>query len=119
MTEMDNWIPSHDVHPWNEKILIYASQNGTHKARYKVRKYSSLGCYPIFYLTADNGCLCPQCVEDNIAEACNGGGDWRVVVHDVNYEDPYLYCDHCGERIESAYADDPDTEIDCIEEFVI
>jgi hypothetical protein len=24
---------------------------------------------------------------------------------DVNWEDPSLYCDHCGARIESAYAE--------------
>jgi hypothetical protein len=24
---------------------------------------------------------------------------------DVNWEDPDLFCDHCGNRIESAYAE--------------
>jgi hypothetical protein len=30
---------------------------------------------------------------------------WRVVACDTNWEDGELYCDHSGERIESAYAE--------------
>jgi hypothetical protein len=30
---------------------------------------------------------------------------WRVVACDTNWEDASLYCDHSGERIESAYAE--------------
>jgi hypothetical protein len=29
-----------------------------------------------------------------------------VVVLVINYEDGELFCDHCNERIESAYAED-------------
>ena len=31
---------------------------------------------------------------------------WRVDGCEVNWEDPALYCDHTGARIESAYAED-------------
>ena len=66
-------------------------------------KYTSVGCYPIFYVDGAHACvLCPQCVEkeeidgrlpDDISEA-------------VNWEDPHLYCDECSNRIESAYAEE-------------
>ena len=40
---------------------------------------------------------------DSIANNHHDG--WRVVAEDVNWEDDTLFCDNCGERIESAYAD--------------
>jgi len=41
-------------------------------------------------------------VESIKAEAYNG---WKVIGHDVNWEDPWLTCDHCEAYIESAYAE--------------
>ncbi len=76
--------------------------------------YSSYGCYPLFYIFADGGCICPKCVNANIAEIdeankgkrrFNSHGGWAIDAVDVNYEDADLRCDHCGERIESAYAE--------------
>ena len=88
----------------------YRFEDGT------VRRYTSRGCYPIFYVTADDGVLCATCVEaetEAIAEADATGDDqWRLIAADVNWEDTRLYCDHCDERIESACAepDENDTE---------
>jgi hypothetical protein len=31
---------------------------------------------------------------------------WLLVGDDVNYEDCSLYCDHCNEKIPSAYGED-------------
>ena len=31
---------------------------------------------------------------------------WEVIVADINYEDNMLYCDHCSQRIDSAYGDE-------------
>lgn len=64
----------------------------------------------MFYLTSDCGDLCPACVQENLSE-CAGTADewedpqWFVVRHGVNWEDPHLHCDNCGDRIESAYAE--------------
>jgi len=69
--------------------------------------YAWPGGYPLFAVTDDGRCLCPTCCKDNadiIASSYKGDG-WRVVGQDVNWEDPQLYCDHCSERIESAYAE--------------
>lgn len=64
----------------------------------KLAKYTSFGCYPLFYLTADNSCLCADCANaESLAD---------LVACDANWEDPNLTCDGCSERIESAYAED-------------
>lgn len=64
-------------------------------------KFTSFGCYPIFYVTRKGECLCPACA----LEAENEDEDPPVAT-DANWEDPDLYCDGCSERIESAYAED-------------
>jgi len=71
-------------------------------------KYAWPGGYPMFVVTTDGGALCVDCVR----------AEWRAIAHstvtaahdgwdaagsDVNWEDPDLDCDHCGEKIESAY----------------
>jgi hypothetical protein len=74
--------------------------------------YAWPGGYPVYFVTADGGALAFKTVEaeyDTIADAINDddtNGGWRVVAADVNWEDPELYDDHTGERIESAYAED-------------
>jgi len=65
----------------------------------ELRKYTDVGCYPVFYVDKDNSCLCADCANNNDEEV------FPLVAADVNWEDPELYCDECGERIESAYAD--------------
>lgn len=68
-----------------------------------VPKYSSVGCYPVFYLTADNSVLCPECVEENLEQCCDKDDpQWFVVDSDANWESQ-MCCDHCSEDIESAY----------------
>ena len=73
------------------------------------RPYAWPGGYPLFAITNDGGCLCHKCVKDNyriIRESqrddCRDG--WQVEAIEVNYEDSNLYCDHCNDTIESAYA---------------
>jgi hypothetical protein len=89
-------------HPNNPAIMMLDSRSPLPQ----VAKYSGVGCYPVFYVTADGGVLSAAAVEENL-EACCDPDDpgWFVVGHDANWENPDLYCDHTGERIESAYAD--------------
>lgn len=73
-------------------------------------RFTSVGCYPLFFLTDDGATLDPRTVREEIwriARAVRDGaaGGWRVVAVDVNWEDPDMYDDHTGERIESAYAE--------------
>jgi hypothetical protein len=69
------------------------------------------GGYPLFFICDDGGALCPKCAKTerrNIVEAIayNLAGGWRVSGIDINWEDTTLFCDHCNEKIESAYGDD-------------
>lgn len=77
-------------------------------------RFTSLGSYPLFLITSDSAALCFQCARDefrncadSIKTGCNDG--WKVVACDINWEDPDLLCDHCGEHIESAYAEEEST----------
>jgi len=77
--------------------------------------YAWPGGYPIFYIVADNGILCPDCArwaekENRQDPECRDDDQWRIIAADVNYEDPALYCDNCSKRIESAYAEERQTE---------
>ena len=68
--------------------------------------YAWPGGYPMFYITGDGGVLCPKCVNENLELLDEFDPQWYVIGYDVNYEDEHLYCDHCGEKIESAYGED-------------
>ena len=70
------------------------------------------GGYPIYYLCADGGILCPQCAnkESAVKEADKDADypdfdQWRIVASDINWEDASLTCDNCNQRIESAYSE--------------
>ena len=74
-------------------------------------QYAWPGGYPMFYICSDGGCLCPKCVTkerrrifESIRDESRDG--WKVDAADINYEDTSLFCDHCGNKIESAYAED-------------
>ena len=62
-------------------------------------KFTSYGGYPLFYVDSGDVALCADCAN------ANDDYDNELVDYDANCEDTQLYCDHCGERIESAYAE--------------
>lgn len=73
-------------------------------------KYTSIGCYPTFFIADDGEALSHDAVRENIWQVGRSTRDrlrdgWGIVGVDVNWEDPALYCAHTGKRIESAYAD--------------
>ena len=69
--------------------------------------YAWPGCYPLFGLFNDGGVCCHKCAraERSSIGTTTGTDGWALVAIDANWEDPALFCDHCGERIESAYAE--------------
>jgi hypothetical protein len=76
--------------------------------------YAWPGGYPVFAVMDDGGCLCPACVkqERRIIYTNSLYGNrtgWEIAGVDVNWEDAWLHCYHCGERIVSAYAEDDHT----------
>jgi hypothetical protein len=73
--------------------------------------YSWPGGYPLYFVTSDGAALSFEAAKaerknilDSIAHRLSDG--WRVVAIEVNWEDAELYCDHTGQRIASAYADE-------------
>lgn len=69
--------------------------------------YAWPGGYPLFAITSDGAALCKHCAasERESIGTTTGSDGWCVVAIDANWEDPALFCDHCGDRIESAYAE--------------
>jgi len=80
------------------------------KATLRNGRFAWPGGYPLFFVTNDGACLSWQAVLDNLPE-CYAGikaqdeSGWNIVACDVNWESE-LYCDHSGDRIESAYGHD-------------
>jgi hypothetical protein len=73
--------------------------------------YAWPGGYPLYFVTSDGAALSFDAVRSeykqvlfSIRHGVNDG--WRVIGMQVNWEDPDLYCDHTGKRIESAYAEE-------------
>lgn len=93
-----------DKAKYSPKIESCLMENG------KLQSYAFPGGYPLFYVTADNSVLCPECSNQSDVDY-NDRDDkqWNIVAADVNYEDDSLFCDHCSKVIESAYGD-PDSE---------
>jgi hypothetical protein len=68
--------------------------------------YTSVGCYPRFAFARDGAVICPKCCREEISSimvADNSDG-WLLVGDEINYEG-LLYCDHCSEKIPSAYGE--------------
>jgi len=66
------------------------------------------GGYPIFYLAADNGILCPDCANGKNGSECQNPecqdeDQWRIVAAEIHWEGEPLVCEHCNGEIESAY----------------
>lgn len=70
------------------------------------------GGYPIFYVVKDHGVLCPHCANAELPRTLDPDDDqFFIVDSDINYEDPRLYCDHCGTQIECAYPGDLEADL--------
>jgi hypothetical protein len=69
--------------------------------------YAWPGGYPLLAVTNHGAALCRHCARAERASigTTTGSDGWTVVALAVNWEDPELFCDHCGGRIESAYAE--------------
>lgn len=76
--------------------------------RDKLPAYTSVGGYPLLYICADGGALCPECANAEITQIDEArkerySSGWKVVGADVYYEGSVCYCDNCNRGIESAY----------------
>lgn len=87
---------------------IPRSDDGTYPA------YAWPGGYPIVYLLADGGTLCPACANgkngSDATEDPTADKQWRLVGGDVYWEGSPMQCDHCSVDIPSAYGDPDDSD---------
>lgn len=60
----------------------------------------------MFYMDDADQVLCPDCAnEAELAIKDNPEAEGVPIAADINWEDLNLYCDECGEYIDSAYAE--------------
>jgi hypothetical protein len=79
-------------------------------------QYAWPGGYPLYFTTNDGAALSFKAVREewrSVVEAhildakyLNMRSSWLLAGVEINYEDNELYCDHTGERIESAYGEE-------------
>lgn len=74
--------------------------------------HTDLGGYPLYYVTKDNGCLCPKCANENLELTLGDDPQWHIEQVDVNWENNDLDCDNCNEKIQSAYGEDDEDGTD-------
>lgn len=81
------------------------------KTQLRQGEFAWPGGYPLYFITTDGAALSFKAVRENLRSVfwsmknkVNDG--WQVCAVDVNWEDPTLFCDHTGERIPSAYAEE-------------
>jgi|TARA_R110002110_G_C13059165_1_gene681652 hypothetical protein len=80
------------------------------KRQLRAGAYAWPGGYPLYFITQDGTVLSFETVRKiwalivwDYLQKTNTG--WRVIGCDVNWENPDLYCDHSGEKIQSAYCE--------------
>jgi hypothetical protein len=72
-----------------------------------LKHYTSIGCYPLFYLAHECTAICVECARSLVEDE---GEPETTVKAQINWENPSLYCDMCDDRIESAYAEPEEDE---------
>jgi hypothetical protein len=87
----------------------YDFNRATHRLKHFARNpYAWPGGYPCFAVMSNGDCLCHKCIKEEyrqIYQATKTGSNCGFSNTQANWEDPNLYCAHCSERIESAYAE--------------
>lgn len=65
----------------------------------KLPAHTSVGGYQLYYVTADNGILCPTCANQKDVDFSL----YDIIVKaEINYES-LLHCDHCSKQIDASY----------------
>ena len=94
--------------------MSYISRHLHQSLKSALDAYAWPGGYPVYAVMADGEALCPRCARENIRLIlADTRGEtrfgWHFATSGINWEDSDLYCAHCGNPIEAAYA--PDTAL--------
>jgi hypothetical protein len=80
-----------------------AEWNVKHAIKREWPAYAWPGGYPLYYITADSGVLCPECANKNLRLTLGDDPQWQIVACEINYEEECLTCDNCYTVIKPAY----------------
>lgn len=106
--ESGSWWPTWELHKVGTTFAQVQANGWTWldkfvPLRLRWPSYAWPGGYPIFFVTGDNGVLCPNCANEHLDLTLDKDDlQWHVVAMDVNHEDQHLYCDHCNTHLEPA-----------------
>ena len=113
-TRMPEW-PAHPLRTPYARTFSRINTGAELRATLRAGPYAWPGGYQMYFITSDGAALSFESARAEFRQCAyalrhrlNDG--WRIVACDINYEDGELYCDHSGERIPSAYAEDEATE---------
>lgn len=91
------------------------------KEQLRAGPYAWPGGYPRYFICGDGEAMCFACVrkqwrgvvsahrqmsQTNGHRVPSNVSEWLMAATGVNWEDPDLFCAHCGTRIQSAYAEE-------------
>jgi len=117
-TRADNWSKAPALRAIYCKHFSRIETVAEFKATLRAGAYAWPGGYPLCFITADGAALSFNTVKANARwiidaiAADDSRSGWRIAACAINWEDGALYCDHSGERIESACGDDDASEDD-------
>ena len=109
-TENKNWAEDPiRLNYYNHFPIIDSTQKL--KACLRAGECTTLGGYPLYFVTKDGGVLSFESVRNNLFEVLSAIKDqddpqWEVISLEINYVDNNLYCDYSSDLILSAYGDD-------------
>lgn len=109
-TRLTNWSKQQPLRSVFNRTYGEIKTTAELRATLRAGAYAWPGGYPRFFVTSDGAALSFDSVRQNLREVIGAilrddrRGGWRVTGYAINWEDRELYCDHSGEKIESAYS---------------
>lgn len=85
---------------YNDRAAVLAFKAEANPTEGEYPAHTGLGAYPFVYLTENGEYVCPECVNNDVADV-----EEDITGYFVYYEGPTEWCVVCNAEIESAYGD--------------
>lgn len=111
-TRRPDWSKAAPLRPVYCRTYSQIETTAQLRATLRAGAFARPGGYPLYFITADGAALSFDSVRENLREVLSAiarndrRGGWRVEACAINWEEPDLFCEHSGARIESAYAEE-------------
>lgn len=93
---------------YNDRAAVLAFKAEANPTEGEYPAHTGLGAYPFVYLTENGEYVCPECVNNDVADV-----EEDITGYFVYYEGPTEWCIVCSAEIESAYGDPEADEFKC------